>query len=122
MRALEEERRCPVELSTRKLAMRVGRSVAARVLLDHCSGGRVTARSAGSAPGDEINLAVAQVLAERGLDVSKGFPKPLTGEAARAADVIITMGCGDACPRRPRQALPRLGPHRSRGQERGRSS
>jgi arsenate reductase (thioredoxin) len=68
------------------------------VLLDHHGRGRVTVRSAGSAPGDHINPAVAQVLTERGLDVSKEFPKPLTTEAARAADVIITMGCGDACP------------------------
>ncbi|HEX7168340.1 MAG TPA: arsenate reductase ArsC [Acidimicrobiales bacterium] len=75
-----------------------GRSVAARVLLDHYGRGRVTVRSAGSSPGDEINPAVAQVLTERGLDVSKEFPKPLTDEAARAADILITMGCGDACP------------------------
>ena len=75
-----------------------GRSVAARVLLDHHGGGRVVVRSAGSAPGDAINPAVAELLTERGLDVSKEFPKPLTDEAARAADVIITMGCGDACP------------------------
>jgi arsenate reductase len=75
-----------------------GRSVAARVLLDHYGEGRVVVRSAGSAPGDTINPAVAEILTERGLDVSKEFPKPLTEEAARAADVIITMGCGDACP------------------------
>ena len=75
-----------------------GRSVAARVLLDHYGRGRVNVRSAGSAPGDAINPAVAQILAERGLDVSKEFPKPLDDDAARAADVIITMGCGDACP------------------------
>lgn len=75
-----------------------GRSVAARVLLDHYGHGRVIVRSAGSAPGDEINPAVAEVLTKRGLDVSKEFPKPLTDEAARSADVIITMGCGDACP------------------------
>lgn len=75
-----------------------GRSVAARVLLDHYGRGRITVSSAGSAPGDTINPAVAQVLAERGLDVSKEFPKRLTDGAARAADVIITMGCGDACP------------------------
>jgi len=75
-----------------------GRSVAARVLFDHHGAGRVTVRSAGSAPGDEINPAVAQILTERGLDVTKEFPKPLTDEAARSADVIITMGCGDACP------------------------
>ncbi len=75
-----------------------GRSVAARVLLDHYGQGRVTVRSAGSAPGDAVNPAVAQILAERGLDVSREFPKPLTDEAVRAADVVVTMGCGDACP------------------------
>jgi arsenate reductase len=75
-----------------------GRSVAARVLLDHHGRGRVTVRSAGSAPGDEINPAVAEILTERGLDVSKELPKPLTDDAARRADVIISMGCGDACP------------------------
>ena len=75
-----------------------GRSVAARVLLDHHGQGRVVVRSAGSAPGEDINPAVAQVLTERGLDVSKEFPKPLTDEAARSADILITMGCGDACP------------------------
>jgi arsenate reductase len=75
-----------------------GRSVAARVLLHHYGQGRVTVRSAGSAPGDEINPAIAQLLTERGLDVSKEFPKPLTDETARAADILITMGCGDACP------------------------
>lgn len=75
-----------------------GRSVAARVLLDHHGQGRVVVGSAGSAPGEDINPAVAQILTERGLDISKEFPKPLTDEAAREADVIITMGCGDACP------------------------
>jgi hypothetical protein len=75
-----------------------GRSVAARVLLDHYAGGRVHVGSAGSDPGEDINPAVAQVLAERGLDASKEFPKPLTDEIAKAADVIITMGCGDASP------------------------
>jgi arsenate reductase (thioredoxin) len=75
-----------------------GRSVAARVLLDHYGGGRLAVCSAGSAPGEHVNPAVAQLLAERGLDVSKEFPKPLTDEAARSADVIVTMGCGDACP------------------------
>src|SRR3546814_10284551 len=75
-----------------------GRSVAARVLLDYYGAGRITVRSAGSAPGEEVNPAVVEILTERGLDVSKEFPKPLTDEAARSADVIITMGCGDACP------------------------
>jgi arsenate reductase (thioredoxin) len=75
-----------------------GRSVAARLLLEHHGRGRLVVRSAGSAPGASINPAVAQILTERGLDVSREFPKPLTDDAARAADVIITMGCGDACP------------------------
>lgn len=75
-----------------------GRSVAARVLLDHYGAGRLTVRSAGSAPGDDINPAVAEILTQRGLDVSKEFPKALTDAAARTADVIITMGCGEACP------------------------
>jgi len=75
-----------------------GRSVAAAVLTDHYAKGRVHVRSAGSQPGSEINRAVAAVLRERGLDPDQEFPKPLTNEAARAADVIITMGCGDACP------------------------
>jgi arsenate reductase (thioredoxin) len=75
-----------------------GRSAAARVLLDHYAQGRVEVLSAGSEPGDQINPAVAQILTERGLDPSKEFPKPLTDEIARAADVIVTMGCGDACP------------------------
>ena len=75
-----------------------GRSVAARVLLDHHGRGRLTVGSAGSAPGDEINPAIVRILTDRGLDVTKEFPKPLTDEAARSADIIITMGCGDACP------------------------
>lgn len=75
-----------------------GRSVAARVLLDHHGKGNVIVRSAGSAPGETINPSIAAILTERGLDVSKEFPKPLTDQAARAADIIITMGCGDACP------------------------
>jgi len=75
-----------------------GRSQAAAALLDHLGGGRVHVRSAGSAPGAEINPAVVAVLAERGIDITKEFPKPLTDEVVRAADVVITMGCGDACP------------------------
>jgi arsenate reductase (thioredoxin) len=75
-----------------------GRSAAARVLLDHYADGRVVVLSAGSEPGDQINPAVAQILTERGLDPAKESPKPLTDEMARAADVIVTMGCGDACP------------------------
>ena len=75
-----------------------GRSIAAAVLTEHHGRGRVRVRSAGSAPGSQVNPAVAAVLRERGLDPDQQFPKPLTDEAARAADVIVTMGCGDACP------------------------
>lgn len=75
-----------------------GRSVAAAVLTEHYARGRVHVCSAGSQPGSEINRVVAEVLRERGLDPDQQFPKPLTDEAARAADVIVTMGCGDECP------------------------
>jgi protein-tyrosine-phosphatase len=75
-----------------------GRSQMAGALLDHHARGRVVVRSAGSAPADTINPAVAQAMTEIGLDLSREFPKPLTTEAVRAADVVITMGCGDACP------------------------
>jgi arsenate reductase (thioredoxin) len=75
-----------------------GRSQMAAALLDHYAGGKVRVRSAGSAPADAINPAVVAVMAEMGLDLSTQFPKPLTGDAVRAADVVITMGCGDACP------------------------
>ncbi|TNC29745.1 arsenate reductase ArsC [Amycolatopsis alkalitolerans] len=75
-----------------------GRSQMAAALLDHHAQGRVVVRSAGSAPVDSINPAVVEVMKELGLDLSKEFPKPLTTEAVEAADVVITMGCGDACP------------------------
>jgi protein-tyrosine-phosphatase len=75
-----------------------GRSLAARVLLDHYAEGRIRVESAGSEPGDQLNAAVVAILEERGLDVSKDFPKPLTDELGREADVIVTMGCGDTCP------------------------
>ena len=75
-----------------------GRSLAARVLLDHYANGRLDVRSAGSAPGSDLNPSVVTILKERGLDPSKDFPKPLTDETARMADVIVTMGCGDECP------------------------
>jgi arsenate reductase len=75
-----------------------GRSIAAAVLTEHHGQGRVRVRSAGSSPGSEVNPAVAAVLRERGLDPDRQFPKPLTDAAAREADVIVTMGCGDACP------------------------
>lgn len=75
-----------------------GRSQMAAALLDHHAAGRVLVRSAGSTPASEINPAVIAVMDELGLDLSKEFPKPLTDEAVQAADVVITMGCGDACP------------------------
>ena len=75
-----------------------GRSLAAKVLLDHYADGRVDVRSAGSEPGPHLNPSVVAVLKERGLDPSREFPKPLTDDDAQAADVVVTMGCGDACP------------------------
>ena len=75
-----------------------GRSQAAMALLDHHGQGRVHVRSAGSAPVDRINESVIAVLAERGIDIAAEYPKPLTDEVVRAADVVVTMGCGDACP------------------------
>ena len=74
-----------------------GRSLAAKVLLDHYAHGRVDVRSAGSEPGSELNPSVVAILTERGLDPTKEFPKPLTDELAREADVVVTMGCGDTC-------------------------
>ena len=75
-----------------------GRSQMAAALLDHHARGRVRVRSAGSEPAGEVNPAVVQAMAELGFDLSRAFPKPLTDEFVRAADVVITMGCGDACP------------------------
>jgi protein-tyrosine-phosphatase len=75
-----------------------GRSQLAAALAQHLSAGRVRVRSAGSAPADEINPHVVAVLAERGIDLAEAFPKPLTDRVVQAADVIVTMGCGDACP------------------------
>jgi len=75
-----------------------GRSQMAAALLDHHAAGRVSVRSAGSTPADQINPAVIAVMDEIGLDLSKEFPKPLTSDAVEAADIVITMGCGDACP------------------------
>jgi protein-tyrosine-phosphatase len=75
-----------------------GRSQMAAGLLKLRSQGRVHVRSAGSSPGEEINPNAVAALAELGVDMSEEFPKPLTGEVVRAADVVITMGCGDACP------------------------
>lgn len=75
-----------------------GRSQMAAGLLKLRSGGRINVRSAGSAPANEINPAVVDAMEEIGVDMGEAFPKPLTDEVVRAADVVITMGCGDACP------------------------
>jgi arsenate reductase (thioredoxin) len=75
-----------------------GRSQMAAALLDHHAKGKVHVRSAGSAPADQINPAVTAAMDEWGIDLSMEFPKPLTDEFVQAADVVITMGCGDACP------------------------
>jgi protein-tyrosine-phosphatase len=79
-------------------AHNAGRSQMAAGLLDQLAGGRVHVRSAGSDPADEINTAAVEAMAELGVDLSREFPKPLTDEAVKAADVVITMSCGDACP------------------------
>ncbi len=75
-----------------------GRSQMAAALLDRYAAGRVRVASAGSEPADRINPAVVAAMAELGLDLSREFPKPLSDSAVRDADVVITMGCGDACP------------------------
>jgi protein-tyrosine-phosphatase len=75
-----------------------GRSQMAAGLVKLRSGGSVHVRSAGSSPVDEVNPAVVEAMTEIGVDMSEEFPKPLTDEVVRAADVVITMGCGDACP------------------------
>ena len=69
----------------------------AAVLTNHLAAGAVHVRSAGSSPTDTINPAVITVMAELGLDMAEEFPKPLTDDVVQAADVVITMGCGDAC-------------------------
>src|SRR4029453_9437181 len=75
-----------------------GRSQMAAGLLDHYAQGRVEVRSAGSTPTDQINPAVIAAMDEIGIDLSKEFPKPLSDEVVEAADVVVSMGCGDACP------------------------
>ena len=75
-----------------------GRSQMAAGLLDHYARGRVEVRSAGSTPTDQINPAVIAAMDEIGIDLSKEFPKPLSDEVVEAADVVVSMGCGDACP------------------------
>ncbi|MER6070499.1 arsenate reductase ArsC [Streptomyces sp. NPDC001817] len=75
-----------------------GRSQMGAAFLTHLSGDRVEVRSAGSAPADAVNPAVVKAMAEVGIDISAETPKVLTTEAVQSSDVVITMGCGDACP------------------------
>jgi arsenate reductase (thioredoxin) len=75
-----------------------GRSQMAAGLVKLRSEGRIHVRSAGSDPGEQIDPAVLEAMDELGVDMSEEFPKPLTDEVVRAADVVVTMGCGDACP------------------------
>jgi len=75
-----------------------GRSQMAAALLDREAAGRVRVTSAGSEPADQLNPAVVQAMAELGIDISREIPKRLTTDQVQAADVVITMGCGDACP------------------------
>ncbi|HET7465888.1 MAG TPA: arsenate reductase ArsC [Candidatus Dormibacteraeota bacterium] len=75
-----------------------GRSQMAAGLLHKLAGDQVTVRSAGSEPSDRLNPRVIEAMREIGVDVSSELPKPLTGNMVKAADVVITMGCGDACP------------------------
>jgi protein-tyrosine-phosphatase len=70
----------------------------AAAFLAHLAGGRIEVRSAGSVPADAVNPAVVEAMREVGIDISAETPKVLTVDAVRASDVVITMGCGDACP------------------------
>ena len=78
-----------------------GRSQMALGWFEHLAGDRAVAWSGGSEPGTEINPAAVEAMAEVGIDIRSEFPEPWTEEVVRAADVVITMGCGDACPLSP---------------------
>ena len=75
-----------------------GRSQMAAGYLQHLGAGRIEVRSAGSAPAETVNPAAVEAMAEEGIDLGAATPKVLTPEAVQASDVVITMGCGDACP------------------------
>ena len=75
-----------------------GRSQMALGWFNHLAGGKAVAWSGGSEPGLELNPSAIEAMAEVGIDISQEFPKPWTDEIVRAADVVVTMGCGDACP------------------------
>jgi protein-tyrosine-phosphatase len=75
-----------------------GRSQMAAAYLTHLSGGAVEVRSAGSAPGEQVNPSAVAAMAEEGIDISAEQPKLLTTKAVEQSDVVVTMGCGDTCP------------------------
>jgi protein-tyrosine-phosphatase len=75
-----------------------GRSQMAAGYLKHLAGDRIEVRSAGTEPGDKVNPAAVEAMAEEGIDISVNFPKKLTDEAVKDSDYVITMGCGDTCP------------------------
>ena len=75
-----------------------GRSQMALGWFNHLAGGRAIARSGGSEPGNQVNPAAIAAMAEVGIDISQEYPKPWTDEVVRAVDVVVSMGCGDACP------------------------
>ena len=75
-----------------------GRSQMAAGYLKHLAGDRIEVRSAGTDPGDKVNPAAVEAMAEEGIDISVNFPKKLTDEAVKESDYVITMGCGDTCP------------------------
>src|SRR6187397_728570 len=78
-----------------------GRSQMALGFLEHYAGPGAVGWSGGSDPTDKVNPVAVEVMAERGIDISREYPKPWTAEIVRAADVVITMGCGDTCPYYP---------------------
>lgn len=78
-----------------------GRSQMAMALMNQIADGRINVRSAGSMPASQVSEKTIAVMSELGLDLSEAFPKPLTDDVVQAADVVITMGCGDACPLYP---------------------
>jgi len=75
-----------------------GRSQMALGFFNHHAGDQAVAWSGGSEPGDQVNRAAVAAMAERGVDIAQEYPKPWTDEIVQAADVVVTMGCGDACP------------------------
>ena len=97
-----------------------GRSQMALGWFNHLAGDRAVAWSGGSEPGNEVNPAAIAAMKEIGIDISSEFPKPWTDEIVQAADVVVTMGCGDACPLFPGEALRGLGA-RGPGRAGGRS-